>query len=261
MGAPVRAPHAGVGSATHLVNCTMDAIDAPQIAPRGATTEGSPISRPVRAAEAPAAARKKSWYSSSASEPNMTEPPLTRGFTGGRHWDRTSDLFRVREARYRCASRPMYSTANCLVHFLASLGGGSRLPPRLLVERWRRDLNPCARICSPLPRLSATPPAGAGPTSRFLRPSPSGRRDSNPRPSPWQGDALPTEPRPRCHRRASAKCEGNLSPARRCAAKPVPPHRFKHRGTVASGAVWATVRRFAQHPMPVLLCGGTLKKG
>ena len=25
----------------------------------------------------------------------------------------------------------------------------------------------------------------------------SGRRDSNPRPSPWQGDALPTEPRPR----------------------------------------------------------------
>src|SRR5450755_1375040 len=25
---------------------------------------------------------------------------------------------------------------------------------------------------------------------------PSGRRDSNPRPSPWQGDALPTEPRP-----------------------------------------------------------------
>ena len=24
--------------------------------------------------------------------------------------------------------------------------------------RWRRDLNPCRRICSPLPRLSATPP-------------------------------------------------------------------------------------------------------
>ena len=28
----------------------------------------------------------------------------------------------------------------------------------------------------------------------------SGRRDSNPRPSPWQGDALPAEPRPRCDR-------------------------------------------------------------
>src|SRR3978361_2334214 len=27
----------------------------------------------------------------------------------------------------------------------------------------------------------------------------SGRRDSNPRPSPWQGDALPAEPRPREH--------------------------------------------------------------
>src|SRR2546425_2314032 len=27
----------------------------------------------------------------------------------------------------------------------------------------------------------------------------SGRRDSNPRPSPWQGDALPTEPLPRAN--------------------------------------------------------------
>src|SRR3990170_126388 len=49
---------------------------------------------------------------------------------GGRYWVRTSGLFRVREARYRCANR----------------------------SRWRRDLNPCRRICSPLPRLSATPP-------------------------------------------------------------------------------------------------------
>ncbi len=31
---------------------------------------------------------------------------------------------------------------------------------------------------------------------------PSGRRDSNSRPSPWQGDALPTEPRPRAFRSA-----------------------------------------------------------
>ena len=30
----------------------------------------------------------------------------------------------------------------------------------------------------------------------WVRPAPSGRRDSNSRPSPWQGDALPTEPRP-----------------------------------------------------------------
>ena len=34
------------------------------------------------------------------------------------------------------------------------------------VERWRRDLNPCRRICSPLPRLSATPPR---PGRRFSR--------------------------------------------------------------------------------------------
>ncbi len=56
---------------------------------------------------------------------------------GGRYWDRTSDLFRVREARYRCANRPW---VGCL-------------------SRWVRDLNPCIRICSPLPRLSANPPA------------------------------------------------------------------------------------------------------
>jgi hypothetical protein len=30
----------------------------------------------------------------------------TAMFTGGRYWDRTSDLFRVKEARSRCANRP-----------------------------------------------------------------------------------------------------------------------------------------------------------
>ncbi len=29
-------------------------------------------------------------------------------YFGGRYWDRTSDLFRVREARYRCANRPLH---------------------------------------------------------------------------------------------------------------------------------------------------------
>ncbi len=31
-------------------------------------------------------------------------------YFGGRYWDRTSDLFRVREARYRCANRPLHPT-------------------------------------------------------------------------------------------------------------------------------------------------------
>ena len=35
------------------------------------------------------------------------KPPNYRGFHCGRYWDRTSDLFRVREARYRCANRPI----------------------------------------------------------------------------------------------------------------------------------------------------------
>jgi hypothetical protein len=32
---------------------------------------------------------------------------VTCGYLSGRYWDRTSDLFRVREARYRCANRPL----------------------------------------------------------------------------------------------------------------------------------------------------------
>src|SRR5205807_6119998 len=36
----------------------------------------------------------------------------------------------------------------------------------------------------------------------------SGRRDSNPRPSPWQGDALPTEPRPRADATLSGRVGG-----------------------------------------------------
>ena len=38
--------------------------------------------------------------------------PLNCDAAGGRYWDRTSDLFRVREARYRCANRPCCLRAN-----------------------------------------------------------------------------------------------------------------------------------------------------
>ena len=35
-------------------------------------------------------------------------------------------------------------------------------------SRWRRDLNPCTRLCRPLPRLSATPPLGAAKPSERM---------------------------------------------------------------------------------------------
>jgi hypothetical protein len=70
---------------------------------------------------------------------------------GGRYWVRTSDLFRVKEARYHCANRPYRC---CEVE--------------RVLPRWRRDLNPCRRLCRPLPRLSATPPRGV-PRGRCLR--------------------------------------------------------------------------------------------
>ena len=43
----------------------------------------------------------------------------------------------------------------------------------------------------PLPQERQNPRMTGGFTTSW-----SGRRDSNPRPSPWQGDALPAEPRP-----------------------------------------------------------------
>ncbi len=82
----------------------------------------------------------------------------------GRYWDRTSDLFRVREARYRCANRPS-------LMFSKSRFSGSR---------WIRDSNPCIRLCRPLPRLSANPPKpqhgrtvpySRGPVSEETRPT------------------------------------------------------------------------------------------
>ena len=65
-------------------------------------------------------------------------------FIRGRYWDRTSDLFRVREARYRCANRPCLSASppTCEVETgfepvytalqaVASPLGHSTVPPQL----------------------------------------------------------------------------------------------------------------------------------
>src|SRR5450759_3803184 len=96
---------------------------------------------------------------------------------------------------------------------------GSALPLRqspihVGCSRWRRDLNPCRRLCRPLPRLSATPPCRIAPSSKVggtfgegTKPS-SGQPGSNRRPQPWQGCALPTElcPRERQTTRISSLC-------------------------------------------------------
>ena len=96
--------------------------------------------------------------------------------------------------------------------------------PMRIVRRARRkrESNPRTGLCRPLPKplghsATSRPPAGGaglgacgatrtvrrgpaiGPRCRACPAPPSGRRDSNPRPSPWQGDALPAEPRPHVH--------------------------------------------------------------
>ncbi len=82
-----------------------------------------------------------------------------------------------------------------------------------LCQRWVRDLNPCTRICSPLPRLSANPPGEPFQGRTWWKGFPSGRRDSNSRHPPWQGGALPTELRPHVAstRFRAAQREGTLA--------------------------------------------------
>ncbi len=54
-----------------------------------------------------------------------------------------------------------------------------------------RESNPRTGICSPLPKPLGHPADAEGTGAAPAGASSSGRRDSNPRPSPWQGDALP----------------------------------------------------------------------
>ncbi len=62
--------------------------------------------------------------------------------------------------------------------------------------RRRRESNPGTGFCRPLPHHSATSPRPLSTKGGRNRP-PSGRPDSNRRPQPWQGCALPAELRPR----------------------------------------------------------------
>ena len=65
--------------------------------------------------------------------PEMQQSPRPSGLglcAGGRYWDRTSDLFRVREARYRCANRPFSDLA---------AGPSSALVPREETSRLGLD--------------------------------------------------------------------------------------------------------------------------
>ena len=99
----------------------------------------------------------------------------------GQHWQLAGG-FRVGDSGFE----PLTSSASRkrsppeLIALTLSLG------PRSLSERRHPESNRGTGFCRPLPNHSAMPPRGQ-----------SGRRDSNPRPSPWQGDALPAELRPR----------------------------------------------------------------
>jgi hypothetical protein len=97
----------------------------------------------------------------------------------GRYWDRTSDLFRVREARYRCANRPKQTT-----HSTLRAGEGVEVE-----TGFEPVYTALQAVASPLGHSTSEKAWPA-------EPSPSGRPGSNRRPQPWQGCALPTELRP-----------------------------------------------------------------
>ena len=90
--------------------------------------------------------------------------PMLLKQNGGRYWDWTSDLFRVKEAFFHWTNRP-----HVLFYFVN--GGGTRI---------RTEDEGFAVLCLPTWRCRHI---------FFKRWS--GKRDLNPRPSPWQGDALP----------------------------------------------------------------------
>jgi hypothetical protein len=87
-------------------------------------------------------------------------------------------------------------------------------------QRRRRESNPCTGLCRPLPKPLGHSAVGASFGAAVMPPCegrhptqaapPSGRRDSNPRPSPWQGDALPAEPRPHADPRYLGPSAGSL---------------------------------------------------
>ena len=81
---------------------------------------------------------------------------------------------------------------------------------------------------------------------------PSGRRDSNPRPSPWQGDALPTEPRPHACQQTPAgplPCR-RISPAlRQNCIRSWPNHQLRTEGKAKNPSLERT-RLTPSPPLP-----------
>ena len=78
----------------------------------------------------------------------------------GRYWDRTSDLFRVKEARYPCANRPMVSPPSS-----SALPSGleeSYMRSSGTEDHFRRDLHRPARA----PQVKGSPAAAGGRTGR-----------------------------------------------------------------------------------------------
>ena len=101
-----------------------------------------------------------------------------RSRSARRHWRRTQEG--------RCHSRPPIRRQTAPTRL-----GRHVEPFRALTGRGHRPTTIAGRHA--LRRRAS----GRWQRDASASPAWSGRRDSNPRPSPWQGDALPTEPRPR----------------------------------------------------------------
>ncbi len=80
---------------------------------------------------------------------------------------------RTRKARGYRAGPAMNVVRDTGIEPVTSSVSGKRSPAELIARvetvpwRWRRESNPCARLCRPLPHHSATPPLGLMPQSHL----------------------------------------------------------------------------------------------
>jgi hypothetical protein len=123
------------------------------------------------------------------------------------------------------------------IELVTSSVSRKRSPTELIAQALRGGCGNRTRVqgfAGPCLSHSANPPTsratGAG-LRRDAAAASSGRRDSNPRPSPWQGDALPTALRPRAATVTPAtdvnssrvrRRVPNRPPARRMPGRPAP---------------------------------------
>ena len=148
--------------------------------------KGAPDDRRMRRSQSgrPDSNRRPSPWQGDALPTELRPHDRILGSCRGRYWDRTSDLFRVKEARYPCANRP-----KVLATHLSGL-------EESYMDSWGVRTNSSV-TCVPLLKSSA-PRGGPAGLRSTAHPAP---REARPRivARPPHGRPAPASPQPRRH--------------------------------------------------------------